>query len=73
MYSSMHLDRGCVKGVHGQGCVTASEAVGAHPTGMHSGYKSDSSPFTVNAWWFSPQGFLPPSEGLEIVLIGTAS
>ena len=31
------------------------------------------SPFTANAWWFSPLGFLPPSEGLEIVLIGTVS
>ena len=31
------------------------------------------SPFTANAWWFSPWGFLPPSEGLKIVPIGTVS
>ena len=27
----------------------------------------------IHAWLFSPQGFLPPSEGLEIVPIGTVS
>ena len=31
------------------------------------------SPFTANAWWFSSWGFLPPSEGLKIVPIGTVS
>ena len=31
------------------------------------------SPFTADAWWFSPWGFLPPSEGLKIVPLGTVS
>ena len=38
--------------------------------GMHVGCLS---PFTANAWWFSPWGFLPPSEGLKIVPFGTVS
>ena len=39
-------------------------------SGLHVGCLS---PFTANVWWFSPRGFLPPSEGLKIVPVGTIS
>ena len=29
--------------------------------------------FTLHVWWFSLRGFVPPSEGLKIVPIGTVS
>ena len=44
--------------------------LGSTPTLGHMGCLS---PFTANASWFSSQSFLPPSEGLEIVPIGTIS
>ena len=54
--------------------LAAAAAAAAAWVRLHAGYGM-SSPFTADAWWIFLWGFLPPSEGLKIVLIliGTVS